>query len=86
MSKKIYIECPLKECQFTITDSVNHQPSKLIYVKPVSIDELVKVDKTFWKRLYMFVENVQVSDMMSEEEKQYILNTAKNNRALMVDL
>ena len=42
MDENIYIECPLKECQFTITDSVNYQPAKLIYVKPISIDELVK--------------------------------------------
>lgn len=37
------------------------------------------VDRTFWKRLEMFVANVQVNDMMSEEEKEYILLTAKRN-------
>jgi len=37
------------------------------------------VDRTFWKRLEMFVADVQVNDMMSEEEKEYILRTAKRN-------
>lgn len=34
-------------------------------------------DKTFWGRLELFIKNVNVNDMMSEEEKQYILNTCK---------
>jgi len=37
------------------------------------------IDETFWKRLELFVANVQVNDMMSEEEKEYILLTAKRN-------
>ena len=31
----------------------------------------------FWKRLEMFIENVQVNDAMSEEEKDMILRVAK---------
>jgi len=34
-------------------------------------------DRTFWGRLESFVSNVQVNDAMSEEEKEYILNVAK---------
>ena len=34
-------------------------------------------DRTFWGRLESFVSNVQVNDPMSEEEKEYILNVAK---------
>jgi hypothetical protein len=39
----------------------------------------ILVDRTFWKRLEMFVSNVQVNDAMSDEEKEYILRTAKRN-------
>lgn len=31
----------------------------------------------FWKRLYDFVENVQVNDLPGEEEKEMILHVAK---------
>lgn len=34
-------------------------------------------DETFWKRLESFISNVRVHDMMSEEEKQYILYTCE---------
>ncbi len=36
-------------------------------------------DTRFWKRLLSFVENVQVNDMASEEEKDYIIRTAQKN-------
>lgn len=32
------------------------------------------VDPTFWRRLEMFVSNIQVNDMAGEEEKQYIIH------------
>ena len=31
----------------------------------------------FWKRLLMFVENIEVSDCASEEEKEMIINISK---------
>lgn len=34
--------------------------------------------KSFWKRLEMFVSNVDVNDAMSEEEKEMILRTCKS--------
>jgi hypothetical protein len=34
----------------------------------------------FWNRLEMFVSNVQVHDMISEEEKQMILSVCKNHK------
>ncbi len=37
-------------------------------------------DINFWKRLEMFVENVRVSDPMSEEEKEMILHIAKEKQ------
>ena len=37
------------------------------------------IDRTFWKRLKLFVQNVQVNDQMSEEEQGYILRTAERN-------
>ena len=36
----------------------------------------MEVDKTFWKRLQLFVAKVQVNDAMSEEEREYILHVA----------
>ena len=33
--------------------------------------------RTFWKRLYLFIENVQVNDPMSEEEKKVIIDVCK---------
>ncbi len=50
----------------------------------MAINELV--DRTFWRRLEMFVENVTVNDAMSEEEKEYILKTAKRNIDAMRDI
>ena len=37
------------------------------------------IDRTFWERLKLFVQNVQVNDQMSEEEQGYILRTARRN-------
>lgn len=37
------------------------------------------IDRTFWERLESFVKDVQVNDMMGDEEKGYILLTAKRN-------
>lgn len=38
---------------------------------------------SFWKRLEMFVNNVQVNDPMSEEEKEMILHTCKKQLNLL---
>lgn len=42
------------------------------------MDEVL-VDRTFWVRLESFMSNVEVNDMMGDEEKEYILRTAKRN-------
>jgi len=36
----------------------------------------------FWKRLEMFVENVQINDPMSEEEKEMILRISKEYQGI----
>jgi len=38
----------------------------------------------FWKRLEMFVENVQVNDAMSEEEKEMIIRIAQSEQKLNI--
>src|SRR6478735_7115690 len=38
-------------------------------------------DKTFWKRLELFIADVQVNDIPGEEEKEYILSTARKQQA-----
>lgn len=40
-------------------------------------DNRIVSDTTFAVRLYNFVNGVEVTDMASEEEKQYILGVAK---------
>ncbi len=39
----------------------------------------INIDKTFFKRVESFISNVKVNDMMSEEEKEYILLTCKQD-------
>lgn len=41
------------------------------------INNRIVSDKTFAVRLYKFVDSVEVNDMASEEEKEYILGVAK---------
>lgn len=60
------------------------EAKKLAVLTPQKPDQLKDINVTqseeqesFWKRLIMFVENVQVNDPMSEEEKEMILNVAK---------
>ena len=38
------------------------------------------VDPTFWRRLEMFVSNIQVNDMAGEEEKQYIIHVIESKK------
>ena len=38
------------------------------------------VDTTFWRRLEMFVSNIQVNDMAGEEEKQYIIHVIESKK------
>lgn len=40
------------------------------------IDNRIVSDKTFAIRLYKFLDSVQVNDMASEEEKEYLLGVA----------
>ena len=44
--------------------------SKPQEIKPVDTKTVDAVDPTFWRRLEMFVSNIQVNDMAGEEEKQ----------------
>ena len=38
----------------------------------------------FWKRLEMFIKDIQVNDPMSEEEKEMILNICKREQASFI--
>lgn len=38
------------------------------------------VDPTFWRRLEMFVSNIQVNDIAGEEEKQYIIHVIESKK------
>lgn len=49
------------------------------------IDNRIVNDRTFAIRLYNFVKEVQVNDALSEEEKIYILNVARNLIKLQID-
>lgn len=42
------------------------------------IDNRIVSDYTFASRLLNFIKNVQVDDMPSWEEKEYLINAAKN--------
>lgn len=44
------------------------------------MDKLNKIN--FWKRIEMFVSNVQVNDPMSEEEKEMIIRISKEYQNL----
>jgi len=66
---KPYIEVPFRHTQVVEKDNALK-----------AMDEYAsqfQQDRTFWGRLESFVSNVQVNDAMSEEEKEYILNVAK---------
>jgi hypothetical protein len=58
-------------------ESWNEYLNRFFEPSPPLSKQQERVDKTFWKRLELFVSNVQVNDMASEEEKDYILLTAK---------
>ena len=49
-------------------------------IKPVDTKTVDAVDPTFWRRLEMFVSNVQVNDMAGEEEKQYIIHVIESKK------
>jgi len=38
---------------------------------------MMNLDSNFWRRVLMFVENVDVNDPMSEEEKEMIINISR---------
>ena len=38
---------------------------------------MMNLDSKFWKRVLMFVSNVNVNDPMSEEEKEMIINISR---------
>ena len=47
-------------------------------LKDIDVTELeAKLPLSFWKRLYAFVENVEVNDLPGDEEKEMILSVAK---------
>ena len=49
-------------------------------IKPVDTKTVDAVDPTFWRRLEMFVSNIQVNDMAGEEEKQYIIHVIESKK------
>ncbi len=49
-------------------------------IKPVDTKTVDAVDATFWRRLEMFVSNIQVNDMAGEEEKQYIIHVIESKK------
>ncbi len=38
---------------------------------------MMNLDSNFWRRVLMFVGNVDVNDKMSEEEKEMIINISR---------
>ena len=48
-----------------------------LHSKPV---DTKTVDASFWKRLKLFVSNIQVNDMAGEEEKQYIIHVIESKK------
>jgi hypothetical protein len=65
----------LKELKDRYANEVQDFANKLESMQKEN--ERLKVFDGFWRRLLMFVENVQVNDMMSEEEKGMIINICK---------
>jgi hypothetical protein len=51
-----------------------------LHSKPVDTKTVDAVDTTFWRRLEMFVSNIQVNDMAGEEEKQYIIHVIESKK------
>jgi hypothetical protein len=51
-----------------------------LHSKPVDTKTVDAIDPTFWKRLEMFVSNIQVNDMAGEEEKQYIIHVIESKK------
>lgn len=49
-------------------------------IKPVDTKTVDAIDPTFWRRLEMFVSNIQVNDMAGEEEKQYIIHVIESKK------
>ena len=49
-------------------------------LKPVDTKTVDAIDPTFWRRLEMFVSNIQVNDMAGEEEKQYIIHVIESKK------
>lgn len=49
-------------------------------IKPVDTKTVDAIDPTFWRRLEMFVSNIQVNDIASEEEKQYIIHVIESKK------
>lgn len=51
-----------------------------LHSKPVDTKTVDAVDPTFWRRLEMFVSNIQVNDIAGEEEKQYIIHVIESKK------
>ena len=51
-----------------------------LHSKPVDTKTVDAIDPTFWRRLEMFVSNIQVNDMAGEEEKQYIIHVIESKK------
>ncbi len=78
---KSVTSCPTcgSECEIGSGDSGSHYyiPNR---IKPVDTKTVDAIDPTFWRRLEMFVSNIQVNDMAGEEEKQYIIHVIESKK------
>jgi hypothetical protein len=72
---KSQTNCPTCGSKVTIGGSGNNNGLTHYYI-PVQASV---VFNGFWKRLELFMENVNVNDIMSEEEKEMILSVCKRN-------
>lgn len=45
----------------------------------MTLEQMKELPLNFWKRLEMFISNVEVNDPMSEEEKEMIISVCKSH-------
>ena len=63
----------------TKEEIINHFTKMKEETEPSDENRLFKMpDYTFFTRLYSFIEDIQVCDAMSDEEKEYLVRTVRN--------
>lgn len=70
-----YVTAWLKPLPASIVLSVEEYEK----LNPMGYNKGFKIHETFFRRLLMFVSDVIVSDLINEEEKQFIIHTANQN-------